>query len=136
MEDLTLLRCKFCQSSIFVIQLPASKREDRKGRTDDLKKKKVLGKKICNSCRANDFNGGKFEFTEDTDIQKETACKSYVVLNIKDKKQYQELRVRDLSVQELCIGRIILHSIMMLTVVFSSKKEAEIFNLIKGTAKV
>jgi hypothetical protein len=44
--------------------------------------------------------------------------------------------VRDLSVQELCIGRIILHSIMMLTVVFSSKKEAEIFNLIKGTAKV
>lgn len=83
-----MLRCKFCQTSIFAIQLPLSKREERKGRTDESKKKKVLGKKICNSCRDNGFNGGKFEFTEETNNQKETACKSYVVLNVKDKKQY------------------------------------------------
>jgi hypothetical protein len=46
------------------------------------------------------------------------------------------LRVRDLSVQELCIGRIILHSVMMLTVIFSTNQEIEIFNLLKGKTKV
>lgn len=117
------------------MQLPATKGDERKGRSDESKKKKVLGKKICISCKDNGFNGGKFEFTEDRNAEKEAACKSYVVLNVKDQKQYTELRVRDLSVQELCIGRIILHSVMMLTVVFSSKKETEIFSLIKGSAK-
>jgi hypothetical protein len=106
-----------------------------KKRGDD-KKKKILGRKTCQSCKHNNFNDGKFEFTEERNFDKEGAKKSYIVLDVKDKHQYRELRVRDLSVQELCIGRIILHSIMMLTVIFSTNQETEIFNLLKGKTKV
>jgi hypothetical protein len=134
-----VLKCNFCNTSNFAVQLPAGKSEEggntRKQRQDD-KKKKVLGRKICNSCKNNNFNDGKFEFTEERNFDKEGAKKSYIVLDIKDKLQYRELRVRDLSVQELCIGRIILHSVMMLTVIFSTNQEIEIFNLLKGKTKV
>lgn len=98
---MVILKCNFCNTSNFAVQLPVSKAEEisnlRRGRVDD-KKKKVLGRKTCYSCKHNNFNDGKFEFTEEKNFDKEGARKSYIVLDVKDKNQYRELRVRDLSV--------------------------------------
>lgn len=97
-EEVTILKCSFCNNSLFAVKLPVEKQEEKKFRTDEIKRKKILGKKICNSCKNNGFNGEKFEFFEDRKNEKGIATKSYVLLNIRDQKQYSNLRVRDLSV--------------------------------------
>lgn len=48
-----------------------------------------------------------------------------------DKQQYSDMKVRDLSVQELCIGRILIHSLLMLIMVFSdSHVDLEIMKMV------
>jgi hypothetical protein len=51
------------------------------------------------------------------------ANKSYIRLENEDKQKYREIRIRDLSVQELCIGRIIIHTLLWLCFTFSNDRE-------------
>lgn len=50
------------------------------------------------------------------------AEKSYIPL---EKLTYNEIRVRDLSIQELSLGRILVHSLMMLILVFADSNVAK-----------
>ena len=79
----------------------------------------TLGEKICYQCKNNKFKEGKQEFSEANINDAVASQKSYIPLNDENKQQYRELRIRDLSVQELCIGRIIIHNLMMLSLWFS-----------------
>lgn len=74
-----------------------------------------MGEKICYACKKDNFRQGKQPFEKVT----ANAEVSYIPLNILNKQQYRELRVRDLSVQELCLGRIIIHLLLMLILSFS-----------------
>lgn len=73
----------------------------------------MLGNRECLNCKQNNFSirGKELKVTNKVEAQK-----SYIPL---DKQQYQEVRVRDLSIQELAIGRIILHGLIMMIMVFS-----------------
>lgn len=85
----------------------------------------MLGDKICFSCRENKFKQGKTQFKEEKKGEQifQDAEKSYIPIDIENKQQFRDIRVRELSVQELCIGRIIIHTLLMLALSFSNEKQ-------------
>jgi hypothetical protein len=136
------MKCNFCNSTTLAVDLKKdnsthhreeSKKSQVKGNAvgDHSKKMITLGEKICYQCKNNKFNDGKTEFSEANNNDSVASQKSYIPLNDENKQQYRELRIRDLSVQELCIGRIIIHNLMMLSLWFSD--EQEVIYLLHGT---
>ena len=135
------MNCNFCESTTLAVDLKKdnsthhreeSKKSQEKGNAvgDHSKKMITLGEMICYQCKESKFKDGKMEFSE-ANNDAMASQKSYFPLNYENKQQYRELRIRDLSVQELCIGRIILHNLMILSLWFSDK-DHKIFELLHG----
>lgn len=136
------MKCIFCNSTTLAVDLKKdnsthyrddSKKSQAKGNgvVDHSKKIITLGVKICYQCKNDNYKDGKQEFYEANNNDAVASQKSYIPLNDENKQQYRELRIRDLSVQELCIGRIIIHNLMMLSLWFSD--DQEIIYLLHGT---
>lgn len=87
-----------------------------------------MGDKACMKCKDDQLGISRHLLDEKVEF---TAEKSYIPLSIEEKQQYNELRVRDLSVQELCIGRILIHSFLMMIMIFSdSHVDIDIMKLV------